>query len=119
MNSRPVSTYLRFIRRRSGITQKQLAEFLGTVTSSQVSRHERSAGPPNLLTAFGYQVIFRRPVSEIFPGLYHAVEAAVEERLAELEEELGKSALRGRAAAGVARQLEWLAERRDSEINEK
>ena len=111
MTPSPVGTYLRFIRRRSGLSQRQLARILGTVTPSQVSRHERSVTPPNLLTALGYQAVFRQPISEIFPGFYHAVEMAVSERIQELENELGNSAAKGRAAAPIARQLEWICER--------
>ena len=111
----PVGTYLRFIRRRSGLSQKQLAQILGTVSQGQISRHERSVSQPSLLVAFGYEAVFRQPVSEIFPGFYHTVETAINERMEELESRLSDSTARGRAAALIARQLEWLCERRNPE----
>ena len=115
MTQNSVGTYLRFLRRKSGLSQRQLARILGSVTANQISRHERSAAPPNLLTAFGYQVVFQEPVSDIFPGLYHAVETAIEESLGELESELSASSANGRAAAPIARQLEWLWKRKNPE----
>jgi vacuolar-type H+-ATPase catalytic subunit A/Vma1 len=60
-------------------------------------------------------VVFQKPVSEIFPGLYHTIEAGVAERLEAFESELGDSTAKGRAAAAVARKLEWLHERKDTE----
>jgi hypothetical protein len=50
-----------------------------------------------MLTAFGYQVVFQKPVSEIFPGLFHTVEAGVEERLEEFERDLSINAAKGRS----------------------
>jgi len=97
------------------MSQQGLARILGSVTASQISRHERSVTPPSLLTAFGYQVVFQKPVSDIFPGLYHAVETGVEERLEKFENELEDSAAKGRAAVPVARQAEWLWERKNPE----
>lgn len=111
MTSSSVGTYLRFLRRKSGLSQRDLALILGSVTASQISRHERSIAPPSLLTAFGYQAVFRMPVSDIFPGLYHTVEDGIEERMNQFEGELNNSTTKGRAAAPIARQLEWLYER--------
>jgi transcriptional regulator with XRE-family HTH domain len=115
MKPNSVGTHLRFLRRRSGLSQRGLARILGNVTASQISRHERSITPPTLLTALGYQTVFRKPASDIFPGLYHTVEAAVEERLQAFEAELGDSTAIGRSAVPVARQMEWLWERKNPE----
>jgi hypothetical protein len=57
-----------------------------------------------MLTAFGYQVVFKEPVSEIFPGLFHAVEVGVEERLHEFECKL--TAAKGQATAPVESNVE-------------
>jgi transcriptional regulator with XRE-family HTH domain len=116
MASSSVGTYLRFLRRKSGLSQQELAQILGSLTATQVSRHERSVSPPTLIAALGYEVVFRRPVSEIFPGLYHTIEAGVVDRLESFESDLGKSTAKGRAAAPVARRLEWLNERKNMEI---
>jgi transcriptional regulator with XRE-family HTH domain len=115
MKPNSVGTYLRFLRRKSGLSQRELASILGNVTASQISRHERSVTPPSLLTAFGYQTVFQKPASDIFPGLYHTVEAGAEERLEAFERELGDSTAIGRTAVPVARQMEWLWERKNPE----
>jgi len=63
-----------------------------------------------LLTAFGYQQVFQKPVSDIFPGLYHAVEAGVKERLEEFEREPGSSATNRNVALPAALDLEGISE---------
>jgi transcriptional regulator with XRE-family HTH domain len=110
-----VGTYLRFLRRKNGLSQRELARILGNVTASQISRHERLVTPPTLLAAFAYQVVFQKPVSDIFPGVYHTVETTVEECLESFENELSKSTSKGRSAVPVARCLEWLWERKNPE----
>ena len=118
MKQSSVGTYLRFLRRKTGLSQRDLAQLLGIVTESQVSRHERSISPPSLPMAFAYEVVFRRPASDIFPGLFHTVEAAVSESLAEFESALGNSNVKGVRAEAIAQQLEWLWERANSEVPE-
>jgi len=110
--------YLRSHRRRSGLSQRELAQIAGFDTAFPVSRHERSATLPALMIALSYEIIFRAPIHELFPGLYRSVEARIEKRLAEMETELGQSTAEGRKAAFIARKLEWLNERRDREILE-
>jgi hypothetical protein len=72
---------------------------------------------PNLLTALAYEVIFREPISDLFPGLYQAVEAGIEERLTKMEEELYQSTAKGRDAVPIARKLEFLRARKSGESN--
>lgn len=115
MTSSSVGTYLRFLRRKSGLSQRELARVLGSVTAKQISRHERSVTPPTLIAAFAYQAIFQTPVADIFPGLYHTVQAGVEESLEAFKDELSNSTTKGRAAMPIARQLEWLCERGNPE----
>lgn len=104
---------LRNLRNRSGLTQRELAQVLEFRSGVAISRHERSDAIPDLLTAIGYEIIFRAPLSQIFPGLYETVHAGIDERLAKLEEELGQSSAKGRNAIPVARKLEFLYERRN------
>jgi transcriptional regulator with XRE-family HTH domain len=115
MTSNSAGTYLRFLRRRSGLSQRDLARILGSVSVSQISRHERSKTLPTMLIAFGYQVVFQKPVSEIFPGLFHAVETGVEERLEEFERELNMRAAKEGSAAPVKLHVEPIHEREKDE----
>jgi transcriptional regulator with XRE-family HTH domain len=94
------------------MSQRELAEIVGLINDHQVSTHERSQGTPSFLVALSYEAIFGVPVAELFPGFCEAIVANVELRLVEREKMLLDSTVRGRRAALVARQLEWLHERR-------
>jgi DNA-binding XRE family transcriptional regulator len=106
MTSSSVGTYLRYLRRKSGLSQAELAQILGSVSATQISRHERSRTLPSILTALGYQVVFRMPVSDLFPGLFHTVEAGIEERLREFELDSNSRSAKGGTALSIARQME-------------
>ena len=112
------ANYLRVSRRRSGLTQQELAEILGLISEWQISEHERSVGVPLFLTAVSYEIVFNVPISELFPGIYETVQTNIDSRLAELEARLHESSAKGRAAALVARKIEWLTMRRSSPSEE-
>ena len=115
MTSDPNASRLRTLRKRSGLSQKELAQILGFRSKVAISRHERCDSVPDLLTAFGYEAIFRVPVSEIFPGMYQTVAVGIEERLAKLEDELYRSTAKGRDATPIARVLEFLVMRKSTD----
>jgi len=67
--------------------------------------------PPTLLTAFAYQAIFKKPLSDIFPGLYYTVEAeskGVWRRLKATRQQPGERSV----CCASRRQMEWLWERK-------
>jgi DNA-binding XRE family transcriptional regulator len=111
--NKPLANYLRAHRRKTGITQHELAQFLGYGTHGAVSRHERLGAVPSLVVALSYQALYRIPVSEIFVGLTETVEFHIEAQLAEFENYLGEQSAEGNRAAMIARKLEWLSERRN------
>jgi DNA-binding XRE family transcriptional regulator len=115
MTLEQIANYLRAHRRRCGLSQRELARIVGYITQAPVSEHERSVTIPALLIAISYEIVFRVPISELFPGLYRTVEAHIEEQLACIEAELQESSAKGRRAAFIARKLEWLWERRNLE----
>jgi transcriptional regulator with XRE-family HTH domain len=113
---RRIPNYLRTHRRRIGFTQRDLARVLGyDADRGSISRHERFHSAPPLAVAIGYEIIFRVPISEIFAGLRDEIENEIEERLAELEEVLGKRSGTDRNALAIARTLMWLCERKGSD----
>jgi len=114
----PLVNYLRAHRRRSGLTQSDLARVLGYDHYGSVSRHERFGAVPSLLVALSYQVLFREPVSEIFAGLNESVEFDMEIRLSKFESYLGEQSAHGPRAAAIARKLEWLSERRPQDTGD-
>ena len=80
MPSPQLSNYLRANRKRLALSQDEVAFLLGTRSGGKVCRYERFVRQPSLETALAYEAIFRRSVSELFPGLYQNVERAVAKR---------------------------------------
>ena len=110
-----LSNYVRVHRRKVGLSQRELGLVLGYQDEFPISKHERFHAVPPLIIALGYEIVFRVPVSEIFAGLKDRVEEDIEDRLAQLELSLGRQSARDRQAAAIARKLEWLCARRDSD----
>lgn len=75
--SRPLSHYLLTHRKRTGLSQDELAFLLGSKSGTKVSRHESGRREPTLKTALAYAAIYRVPVEELFPGLAQAAEMKV------------------------------------------
>src|SRR5690348_10671664 len=67
-------SYLRTCRKRSGLTQDELAFLLGCRSGAKVSRYERLSRRPNLETAFACQAIFGVSAHELLPGIFAGVE---------------------------------------------
>ena len=118
MTSESIANHLRTLRRKSGLSQDDLAQILGFRCEIPVSRHERSMTVPSTLTALGYEVIFHVPVAQLFPGFYGTVEAGIEEQIARMESELQLSTEKGRNAAFIARKLEFFWERKNPGANQ-
>ena len=72
--------YLRTFRKRSALTQVDIAFLLGARSGAKVSRLERLSRFPNLKTAFACQVIFGVPADALFPGLYRDIASHLAER---------------------------------------
>src|ERR1041384_3504983 len=91
MPSPLLPNYLRANRKRLALSQDEVAFLLGTRSGGKVCRYERFVRQPSLETALAYEAIFRRSVSELFPGLYQKVERDVAERAKILGERDRKS----------------------------
>ena len=72
--------YLRSNRKRLALSQEEVSFLLGTRGGAKTNRHERFVREANLATALAYQVIYQRPVSELFGGLYEKIEKLVAAR---------------------------------------
>ena len=107
---------IRIHRRRTGLSQRDIGEVLGYLSDGPVARHEDGRRLPSLKVAIGYELIFRVPVSEIFPGLRDEIGGAIEKQLAQLEEQLGEYSAKDRNAMAIARKLTWLYERKTQNI---
>ena len=75
------TNYLRTYRRRSGLSQEEVAYLLGLKSGQIVSRYERLVRLPNLETVLACQVIFNALPHELYPGLYAKVESITRQRI--------------------------------------
>lgn len=72
-----VKTYLRTFRRRSGLTQAEVAFLLGAEDGAQVSRYERLSRKPSFRTALGLQAVFGVPADQLAPGISAEVDRKI------------------------------------------
>ena len=112
MATHKLENYLRTYRKRSGLTQREVAFLVGCRNGAQVSRYEKRRRLPPLRTALACEAAFGVPVSELFAGLREAAGKTVGERLGALKSKLETGAAQGRDARLAAQKLRWLAERR-------
>jgi len=112
MNQTKLDNYLRTHRRKAGLSLHELSELLAYDNGGTISRHERSKTLPPLLIALAYEVIFRAPVSGLFPGLKETAELTIEKRLLRFEEELRRRNGKRIPDLRTAQKLTWLNERR-------
>jgi hypothetical protein len=78
-----LSNYLRIHRRRSALSQEEVAFLLGARGMDKgvkVCRDENFTREPSLQAALAYEAIYGKPVRELFAGLYAKVEREVAER---------------------------------------
>jgi DNA-binding XRE family transcriptional regulator len=84
-----IKTYVRPLRRRWGLTQKELAFIIGAKSGTVVSRIEGVKRTPNVATVLACALVFdvAAPV-ELFPVLVSQIHENVRRRVNELYEEL-------------------------------
>lgn len=75
-------------RKRSAFTQEELSFLLGLKQHGAISRYESGDRTPDLKTAFAYQAVFGRELTELFPGLLDQVRTEVGARAAQLSQDL-------------------------------
>ena len=114
MASNRLPNYLRGHRKRLGLSQTEVALLLGAGTGAKMCRYENFNRIPTLATALACEVIFKKPVSELFAGLYQQVGRKVSHRAArELKRRKGK----GDELTRAMRLLLELAEQTDKQRN--
>ena len=87
-SSRQFENTLRTHRKRSGLSQREVAYLLGWETEAQLSRYERRRVLPRLEMALACQAVLGAPVSDLFPGPYETVAAEVKRRARKLASDL-------------------------------
>lgn len=91
-------TYLRTYRKRSGLSQKEVATLIAAISSTTVSRHEAGNRALSLADAFTYEALFGVPASALFPGEYEKSRSRVEAQAIGL---LGKLARAGTETSAI------------------
>lgn len=92
MTSYQLPNYLRANRKRLALSQDEVAFLLGTQSGAKVCRNERFVREPSLATAFAYEVIYQKPASQLFGGLYQRIEQEVASRAKTLTGRIGDRA---------------------------
>jgi transcriptional regulator with XRE-family HTH domain len=105
MASDHLPNYLLSHRKRSTLSQKEVAFLLGVQSGAKVCRHESFARDPDLETALAYAAIYQQPISELFPGLVEQIQDGVRARakiLAQKELNSNSSAMTARKRESIA-----------------
>ena len=89
MTTPQLPNYLLMNRKSLDLSQEDVAYLLGAESGEKVSRHERFHREPGLSAALAYEVIYKKPVSELFDGLYREVEQNVAARAKSRAEKTG------------------------------
>lgn len=102
-----LDNYLLTHRKRTGLTQRELAFLLGCRSGANVSRHERLARTPSLETVLAYEAAFGVAARELFAGTYDRVERQTLHRARQLAAQLATK----RRDRTTVQKLAWLEAR--------
>src|SRR5258707_5835419 len=80
MTSSKLDNYLRAYRKRSGLSQAEIAYLVGCKSRAQISQYERRNSMPPLRTALALQATLNVPVSDLYAGKYDAITKQVHRR---------------------------------------
>jgi transcriptional regulator with XRE-family HTH domain len=88
MQKHKIANHLRAYRKRSVLSQHEVAFMLGWRDASQPSRYESFSRTPTLRTALALAMIFQVSISKLFPGEYQKAQTDVRRRAQLLEKRL-------------------------------
>ena len=111
MSTHKLENYLRAYRKRSGLTQREVAFLLGCENGAQVSRYEKRRRVPPLRMALACEAVFGVPAAELFGGMHDQVSKVIEKRLAELRSKLqatNSAGIKKSEARLIEQKLRWL-----------
>jgi transcriptional regulator with XRE-family HTH domain len=117
MASSSSNNYLRTYRKRSGLTQSEVAFLLGCKDAGQVSRYERRHRLPTLRTALACASILRVPLATLFAGVQQEVDRDAARRVAKLRSDLETKSPQNRHAKSTSKKLRWLTQTDGSSRN--
>jgi hypothetical protein len=80
MSSTRLPHYLRAGRKRTALSQDEVAFLMGDRGGTKISRYEKFLRVPNLEAAFAFEVIYGKPINEMFAGLRQEIVGDVQKR---------------------------------------
>jgi hypothetical protein len=102
MGDKPLRTYLRTYRLRTGLSHDDIAYLLGSIYGSNVAKHERSKRLPVLRHVIAYEVILGAPIRNLYEGLYGEVKEELVGRIRALYKSLARRRSNRRHARKLA-----------------
>lgn len=90
MTHKLLKTYLRMFRKRTCLSQDEVAFLLGSICGTSVSRHERGHRLPLLETVLGYAFILGADIPALYEGLSRDVQIEIRKRAESLRQTLGR-----------------------------
>ena len=84
MSQDPLKTYLLTYRKRTGLSQDEIAFLLGISSGTTVSKHETGARTPHLDGAMSYEIILGPSTHVLFAGRYLELARRIQRRAAKL-----------------------------------
>lgn len=106
MPSQPLSNYLKMYRKRSGLSQDEVAFLLGCKSGAKLSRYERGGRLPSLETAIALELVFGVDSRELFRGHHTRVYQRVRRRAQRLSRRVDAQPL----TPSIKRKLDFLVE---------
>src|SRR4051812_49135166 len=82
--SRPLRSYLRTFRLRTGLSHDEVAFLIGVAHGTTVGKHERGVGIPSLKVGFGYSALYGMPLTELHAGMADEATRRVRDRAGRL-----------------------------------
>lgn len=107
MSKAPLTNHFRMHRKRSNLSQREIAFLIAALAGPTVSRHESGHRAPSLADALAYEALFGVSAATLFPREYEKARARVEARAARL---LGKLRRGARDNAVIRQRLSFLEE---------
>jgi transcriptional regulator with XRE-family HTH domain len=83
-----LENYLETYRKRTGLSQKEVAFLLGAQSGAKVCRYERFWELPQFKTLMSYERLFGAPVRQLFAGATEKNDALTLKRIQDLIEQL-------------------------------
>ena len=109
MATQRLANYLKTYRKRSGLSQREVAFLLGLKRADRLSRYEKRRQLPTLRIALACEAIFKAPTNDLFGGAVDSTEREVELRIQVLAAKLQTELRQGKKKRLAARKLSWLA----------